>query len=180
MTSTEVVMIRSALSSGVSIYVWIFGLTVAVQSFHMLEHVVQVIQKFVLNSTQAHGLVGQLDLEWVHFAFNTVYIGLFVYLLLGWLKYGGRLSDIRGMCLAVLLVGVVFQGYHEVEHSVKFAQFLETGVQGTPGILGSHFNGIMLHFTYNVLVFIPLLLVFFVTGMHRRFWPVGRPILATP
>jgi hypothetical protein len=53
----------------------ILTVTVAVQSFHMLEHIVQVIQKFVLQFPVAHGIIGaSLDFETVHFAFNLVYL----------------------------------------------------------------------------------------------------------
>lgn len=43
-----------------------------VQSFHMIEHVAQVLQKFVLGQPEAHGLLGTIfDFEWVHFIYNT-------------------------------------------------------------------------------------------------------------
>jgi hypothetical protein len=55
----------------------ILVLAVAVQSFHMLEHIVQVIQKFVLQYPVAHGVLGaSLDFEPVHFTFNVVYLAL--------------------------------------------------------------------------------------------------------
>ena len=42
----------------------ILTVDVAVQSFHMLEHMIQVIQKFVLQFPIAHGILGaSLDFE---------------------------------------------------------------------------------------------------------------------
>ncbi|MDP9287466.1 MAG: hypothetical protein M3P08_04630 [Thermoproteota archaeon] len=42
----------------------ILTVAVAVQSFHILEHMVQVIQKFVLQFPVAHGILGaSLDFE---------------------------------------------------------------------------------------------------------------------
>lgn len=39
----------------------------------MVEHVVQVIQKFLLGFEKAHGLLGAaFDFEWVHFVYNTL------------------------------------------------------------------------------------------------------------
>ena len=70
-------------------YIYLFALTLALQTGHMLEHVVQVIQKFVLGSSNAHGLIGRLDIEWVHFGFNTAYFVLLLPLVWGgWLIAG--------------------------------------------------------------------------------------------
>ncbi len=52
-------------------------------------------------------------------------------------------------------------------------QFLNTNMQGTLGILGSNFDLILLHFTINALVYLPLVILFFGAGFHRRLLP-GR------
>ena len=39
-------------------FAYIFLLTLALQGFHVVEHVAQIIQRFVLHSPQAHGLSG--------------------------------------------------------------------------------------------------------------------------
>ena len=39
-------------------YVYLFALTVLIQALHMVEHVAQVIPKFVLHIVPAHGLMG--------------------------------------------------------------------------------------------------------------------------
>ena len=44
---------------------YLYALTVELQAFHMVEHLAQIIQKFALSAHQAHGLIGQLDLEQV-------------------------------------------------------------------------------------------------------------------
>ena len=157
-------------------YIYLFALTLALQTGHMLEHVVQVIQKFVLGSSSAHGLIGRLDIEWVHFGFNTGYFVLLLPLAWGWLAYrreigllGRRWTGLTVVCLVTLLI----QSYHQVEHSVKLAQFLNTSMAGTPGILGAHFDLILLHFTINSLVYLPLVILFFGAGFHKRLLP-GR------
>lgn len=44
------------------------GCTLLVQAAHMVEHVAQVVQKFLLRMSEAHGLLGSIfDVEWVHF-----------------------------------------------------------------------------------------------------------------
>ena len=61
----------------------------------------------------------------------------------------------------------VFQSYHVTEHFFKIAQFLQTGMNGTPGILGNVFNLVWLHFTYNTIEYLPVLAAYFVGGFHR-------------
>ena len=156
-------------------YIYLFAITVAVQSGHMLEHVVQMIQKFMLGTT-AHGLIGRLDIEQVHFGFNTVYYALLLPLVWGWLTYrqeigllGRRWTGLTAVFLATLLL----QSYHQVEHSVKLVQFINTNMHGTLGILGAHFDLVLLHFVLNTLVYVPLLILFFGAGFHKRLLP-GR------
>lgn len=154
--------------SPVTTFAYALLLTIGLQWFHLIEHIAQVIQAFVLNSSQPHGLIGQLDLEQVHFAFNTLYLGLLAYIMLRWLPLREELSKRWGLFAVILALTLLAQGYHEVEHSVELAQFLRTNVQGTPGILGSHFNGIIVHFVINAVVFIPVVVVFFGAGLHKR------------
>ena len=135
----------------------ILTVTVAVQSFHMLEHIVQVIQKFVLEFPVAHGIIGaSLDFEPVHFAFNVVYLALVT---LVWISF--TKTPIRNMRLIYGLVTFVllFQSWHFIEHAVKLDQHFVDGCISCPGILGYYFNVILLHFTYNAIVYLPLLVV---------------------
>jgi hypothetical protein len=153
--------------------------TFAVQTFHMVEHVAQVLQKYVFDISPAHGLVGQLDLEQVHFAFNTVYLILFVVIILLWMKVGKEFSDTWKSVALLLVIGGVMQTYHEVEHTVKFIQYLQTGVQGTPGIAGRWIEGAILHFAYNLVVYVPIAWVFFAGDFHLESLTLlrKRPVL---
>jgi hypothetical protein len=113
-------------------FMFMFALTLMIQALHMVEHVAQVMQKFLFHVTPAHGLIGQLDLEQVHFTFNLFYLTTLVIVMVGWLYYDSQICS-KQKVLAVMLIGTVaVQGYHMVEHSVKLAQFLSTGMQGTP------------------------------------------------
>src|SRR5437763_9546827 len=49
-----------------------FFVLLIAQSVHFTEHIAQMIQIHLLglSGTQAHGLIGMLDLEWVHFTFD--------------------------------------------------------------------------------------------------------------
>ena len=69
---------------------------------------------------------------------------------------------------AMLIATAVVQGYHMVEHSARLVQFLNTGLQGTPGLLGAHFDGVVFHAAMNTLVFLPAVVVYFCAGMHKQ------------
>jgi len=136
----------------------ILTLAVAVQSFHMLEHIVQVIQKFILQLPVAHGILGaSLDFEPVHFTFNILYLGLVAAV---WIIFTE--TPIRKMNLIYGLVTfvLVFQLWHFIEHAVKLVQHFVNGCISCPGILGYYFDPILLHFAYNTIVYVPLIVVF--------------------
>jgi hypothetical protein len=117
-------------------FIYIFVLTVAAQAFHMVEHIAQVMQKFVFHVTPVHGLIGQLNLEQVHFAFNLFYLSTLVAVMIGWFYYGSQVSQKWKAFGIALVLTVLVQGYHMAEHTAKLVQFIETMMQGTPGILG--------------------------------------------
>jgi hypothetical protein len=136
--------------------------TVILQSFHMLEHVLQVTQ-IGLGIAPAHGLIGAFNLEWVHFLYNTTYFTLLLMLFvtLAWNRVLPSCIPFRMPIFAALLSVVIGQGYHVMEHTVKLQQHLATGMQGTPGILGAHLNLAWFHFFLNLAVYLPLLFVLY-------------------
>jgi hypothetical protein len=134
----------------------------------MVEHVAQVIQKFVFHITPAHGLIGQLDLEQVHFAFNLFYLSMLIAVTVGWFYFGSQISRHWKVFAVILGATVLVQSYHMAEHTVKLVQFIETMMQGTPGILGAHFDGVIFHAVMNTAVFVPVAVVFILAGVHRR------------
>ena len=148
-------------------FIQMFVVTLVVQTFHMVEHVAQVMQRFVFNSASAHGLIGALDVEQVHFLFNLLYLGTLFYITLGWLNFGGRVCRNYRVLGALLVGSALLQSYHMAEHSVKLVQFLNTGIQGTPGLLGAHFDGVIFHAAMNTAVYVPVVVVFVCSGMYR-------------
>ena len=157
--------------SPINQFVYLFALTLLIQALHMVEHVAQVTQKFLLHMAPAHGLIGALDLEQVHFAFNVLYLATLAVVMVGWFYYGSQLCS-RQRALAAILIGTVaLQSYHMVEHSVKLAQFISTGMQGTPGIAGMHVDGVIFHALMNTAVFLPVVVVFFCAGLHKKLNP---------
>lgn len=151
-------------------FAYVCAITIAIQTAHMAEHVAQVIQKFVLHSDAAHGLIGRLDLEPVHFWFNTSYLVFLIFMVMGWVLWRrdiSRCTEWWPLLSGILGFNLIVQMYHEAEHSVKLAQFLDTGMHGTAGILGSHFDLVLLHFVINLVVFLPLVIVFFGARLYR-------------
>jgi hypothetical protein len=137
-------------------YGWLalfYGLVV-LQGAHMVEHIVQMVQIHVLHLTgpAARGVFGMLDIEWVHFIWNSLV--LVALALLVW-RYP------RNVLLWITLVVSV---WHQAEHSYILSVYLRTGVSGTPGLLakgGKIAGGLPitrpdLHFFYNLIETAPL------------------------
>jgi hypothetical protein len=107
-----------------------------------------------LSGAAARGVVGQLDIEWVHFIWN---IWVFLALVILVPRFRGNWW----------LVGVMlFAGWHLLEHAVMIATYLRTGLVGSPGFLsaGGLIGGGLplarpdLHFVYNLAETTPLLI----------------------
>jgi len=133
-------------------YRWLafFFVLLIVQSVHFTEHIAQVIQIHLLglSGTQAHGIIGMLDLEWVHFAFDALWMPICVYTLL----FIYRKNNPWLWILAVIVT------WHAIEHIAIMSFYLRTGIVGSPGLLahgGAIAGGLPLiradlHFLYNL------------------------------
>ena len=142
-------------------YRWLalFFVLLVGQSVHYVEHIAQMIQIHLLGFgvSQAHGIIGQLDLEWVHFLFDAVWVPICAYTLLviyyksnPWLW---ALAVITGWHaaehVAIMLVYLGWDSWH--------GSYLWTGIIGSPGLLASGgaiggglpFTRPDLHFIYN-------------------------------
>lgn len=154
----------------------VFLLLVLLQGFHELEHVVQVAQRSFLGIPNGNGLLGSLvDIEPVHFVYNSLYLGLLVatYLLLGLHRDGPRRHG--ALVFGLLTFALAFQGWHEVEHVFKLAQYFALGVNGTggvfgigPGALAPRFPIPLLHLAYNTVAYLPALAAFAITARQPR------------
>lgn len=119
--------------------------TIVVQTGHMFEHVVQMVQMHVQDQPPAfaHGMIGRLDLEWVHFLMTLAIALVAVFLITRW--------PTNPVCWLLMPLAL----WHLAEHSVILTAYLRTGITGTPGILakGGLINGPLarpdLHFLYN-------------------------------
>jgi hypothetical protein len=141
-------------------YGWLafFFILVVTQGAHVFEHVAQMVQIHLLglSGLQARGILGMLDIEWVHFIWNA-----WVLLCAALLVFLFR----KNPWLWVLLVISV---WHEIEHISIMSVFLHTGHPGAPGLLarGGAIGGGLplsrpdLHFYYNLLEELVLIIAY--------------------
>jgi hypothetical protein len=128
------------------------------QTLHMGEHSVQVAQLLVTQGDLAHshGVFGQLDFETVHFVADSV-----VWLAVGWFlwRFGGANRW--------LWVAFAAASLHQIEHFYLFWMYHvhpavydaggSAGIMGSGGLIGSPVGRPYLHFTYNAIVVVPML-----------------------
>jgi hypothetical protein len=136
----------------------LFYVLVVTQTGHLFEHVAQMIQMHVLGLTgaNAQGVIGTLDIEWVHFIFNT------------WVAIAAPILLWRFRRNAWLWAVTILSLWHEIEHITIMTAFLTTGKVGTPGLLsrGGLLGGGLplvradLHFLYNLAETVPLVVAF--------------------
>lgn len=136
----------------------LFYVLVATQGGHFVEHAVQMVQIHLLDRVgpDARGVFGNLDIEWVHFGWNT-WVLVAVIALLTRYRRNPWLWATLGLA-----------GWHEIEHSFLLAKYLSTDVAGHPGLLakggviggGLWLNRPDLHFIYNLLETAPLFIAF--------------------
>src|SRR3954452_23393072 len=125
---------------------------------HLAEHSIQVGQLLATSGDldRSHGLVGNLDFETVHFVWDSA-----VWLLTGALLV--RFRHNRWLWLSFAAASL-----HEVEHLYLFAVYMMhtgfyfdggfAGILGRNGLIGSPLFRPYLHFAYNVVVVVPLLI----------------------
>lgn len=118
----------------------------AVASFHMVEHVVQTYQAYVLRLEHSHGILGQyFDSDWIHLAYNTAF-------LLAILPVAMQRGDPRDLRFQLFLGGLAAAGYHVVEHSAKTWQAMVMGHDPALGIAGHYGPLIPVHLWLNLVV----------------------------
>jgi hypothetical protein len=141
--------------------VWLafFAVVALPQLGHFGEHVGQMVQIHWLGAAppKAHGAVGALDIEWVHFLWNL------------WVLIGASILLMKFRRNPWLWVTAVVGAWHMAEHVAIMIAYWNTGKVGDPGLLakggdiGGGLNIIRpdLHFIYNLAMTVPLMAAFF-------------------
>lgn len=159
-------------------YQWLalFYVLVLSQGGHVVEHVAQMVQLHLLHlgPGHTHGIFGALDVEWVHFIWNT------------WILAAVVLLVRRFRRNPWLWASLAIAGWHEAEHVVIMARYLATGQQWTPGLLatgGAVAGGVLprpdLHFLYNLVETVPLVggFVYQLRRSHNEWLALALPRL---
>jgi hypothetical protein len=123
-----------------------------------------------LTGSDARGIFGTLDIEWVHFVWNT------------WVLLAVVVLLFRYPANKWLWPTAVFSTWHAIEHAYIFSVYLSTGISGTPRLLaqgGALLGGLPLtrpdlHFFYNLIETVPLIIAFL------RQVPIERPHATRP
>ena len=137
----------------------LFVLMGLLQLLHMVEHSVQVGQLVATTGdlSRSHGIFGQLDFEAVHFITDSLL----------WIGLGMLVIVIRERNVW-LWIAFIAASLHEVEHLYLFWLHIFdnnfylaggfSGVLGDNGLIGSPLDRPYLHYTYNLIVFAPMLI----------------------
>jgi hypothetical protein len=145
----------------------IFGVVVLLQIGHMGEHTVQVTQLMLYHGrlAQSHGIFGQLDFETVHFFWDSA---IWVIVAVMVTRFGRHNRW--------LWVAFAAASLHEVEHLYLYWMYLAhpgfyahggfEGIMGNGGLIGSPLARPYLHFAYNFVVVLPLVLAFWDQTKH--------------
>lgn len=137
-----------------------FSAMLPIQAFHNLEHLSQMLQKYIWHLNRYPGLLGVwFDFEWIHLFYN---LALLFTLLATWVIYRRnpgiwRASAIGDPLLAFLFL---FQSFHVAEHVVRVSQYLQGMNSPTPGILGWLLPVVEYHYYLNTVVTTALIITY--------------------
>jgi hypothetical protein len=161
-------------------FFWFYAAVVAIQGIHVIEHVVQLVQVFVLHvpEQRALGFLGlifqfQGTEEWLHLAFNTAYVVALIVIAWGFFLSRAARSIVPGWALvAFLVVGVLLELWHLNEHIVIISHAIANNgcaIDGCPGILDQRLgvSDTVLHFFYNAIAYAGTVTPFVFLVRHR-------------
>ena len=162
-----IVVLEARLKASRDLLFACFGLMVILQLLHMVEHSTQLAQLGLTGGALAasHGVIGQLDFELVHFIADTTL----------WISLGALAIKFKGRN-AWLWVAFAAAALHQVEHFYLFyinifdkTVYLSggaAGIMGHYGLIGSPLDRPYLHYTYNFIVIVPMLIAFWDEGRY--------------
>lgn len=155
------------------------ALFVAQGWLHFPEHVAQFIQRFYLRAP-ANGILGQLNVEWVHVVYNWGLLLLMLPVVLGcgFFAAGNAWKRYNRVAWAGMLTSFWIQVWHAFEHYAKLAQYYRNlslvppvvppDGPNAPGLVGQWLLSqwgvsavVLLHWSVNFVVLIPMIYAFF-------------------
>lgn len=143
----------------------LFVALIGYQSVHEIEHVVQVVQAKLLGVPNAAGIVGSFfNLEPVHLAYNSWFLSLALAVTAGYVVWHRKELAPPPILSGLMIAATALQVYHVFEHLAKTGQFLGSGLNGVPGVLGQYADPIWLHFWLNTAAYVPFVIAFIAAG----------------
>jgi hypothetical protein len=150
---------------------------VAIQGVHVVEHIIQLIQVYLLGVPEddALGLLGyvfefQGTEEWLHLVFNVTYLaGLYV--LVPVLSRATREYGVPQWAFLTFLFGAVgLETWHVAEHAVIISHVIANQGCPCPGIAdaATGLTDTVLHFGYNAATYIGLVVPFWFVIQARH------------
>lgn len=155
------------------------ALFVAQGWLHFPEHVAQFIQRFYLG-VPANGILGQLNVEWVHIMYNWGLLLLMVPVVVGcgFFARGNAWKRYNPVAWAGVVASFWVQLWHAFEHYAKLAQYYRNLSLVPPvvppdgpnaaGLVGQWLLNtwgvgavVLLHWIINFVVLIPIIYAFF-------------------
>ena len=160
-----------------------FAAVMLVQGVHVIEHVIQLIQVFILGvpDDDALGLLGYIyqfkgTEEFLHLGFNAVYL-LAIFLLIVPLRRRSP-DPVPGWAFTTFAVAaVILESWHMVEHVVIITRALQNNGCPCPGLLdaATGLPDTVLHFFYNAITYGALIVPFwFLIHSHQHLRDVAR------
>ena len=138
-----------------------FSAIVAIQGAHVVEHIIQLIQVYILGIPDdvAFGLLGyvfqfQGTEEWLHLVFNLTFL-LSLYALIPIIRRETPWPIPTSAFLLFLTTSVGLETWHVVEHIVIISNVLANNGCPCPGIVDSAtgLTDTILHFVYNTIAY---------------------------
>jgi hypothetical protein len=175
------------------------ALLLAQAVFHFPEHVAQFLQVFYLK-VPANGVLGQLNIEWVHFLYNLGILALMLPIVIGcgFFAPGNAWKRYNKVAWALMVFAFAVAVWHLPEHYAKLAQYyhnlaltppvVPAGGPNAPGLIGQGLLNVfgppgvvVFHWTLNILEMIPIVYAFLaydVPGALRARLRGERPLPA--
>lgn len=151
--------------------IWLFLLVIAIQGFHVIEHIALVVQvqALGLGLDEAHGLLGaRVDFEWLHFSYNLSFLATLALLLVYGRRWRATPSTPPNAAILALAGAVGLQTYHMVEHTIRIVQYYQTDCNPCVGLIGQVVPFIWPHLFFGLFAYLPLVAAYFAFGLHGQ------------
>jgi hypothetical protein len=150
---------------------------VAIQGGHVVEHIIQVVQVFVLGvpENDALGLLGYVlqfngTEEWLHLGYNSLYLLALYALIVPLWRITPAVLSLGGFYFFIA-ASVWVETWHMVEHGVIISNVIANSGCPCPGI-GDAALGLsdtVLHFFYNAIAYAGLVYAYLVVLRDRGY-----------